>query len=393
MATINLATKEIGSAIKTAAHNFKEYLGKGVRTALWAITLFPIPSAGLCQPSPSLLRGALTAEAAIVALQGSERIDKGESVIEVLKGCIQTVTGVAGAALLSTLDARILAAAHQASVIVLPSAFLMKAGLYDLKKGHYGSGLSKVLVGTGGILSAAYAVYSTYQDQTDDPHERQEFLTEDRKVFLEAHKKEIDEIYEKKSPVGEWTQLGRGASKAAFTHPAREDMIIKIPAMHTIGYRTETPDGDLIEDFRNREKFRPIAARYDQILLPSQALYPTSNGIMIVEQKIKGVDFFDIEDSPGTSRALAQFKDFLKASDLCDLSPKSSHNAEFLSLDLSSIPTIAIYDTDCILRNQDVALFLTGPIIDGAIIIAIAKNTIPWAKNCLARALPTWHFT
>ncbi len=194
MATINLATKEIGSAIKTTAHNFKECLGKGVRAALWAIALFPIPSAGLCQPSPSLLRGALTTEAAIVGLQGSERIGKGESSIEVLKGILQTASGVAGAVLLSHLDERILAAAHQASLIVLPSAFLMKAGLYELKKGHYGPGLSKVLVGTGGILSAAYAIYSTYQGKTED---KQEFLTEDRKAFLEAHKEEIKEIYKK----------------------------------------------------------------------------------------------------------------------------------------------------------------------------------------------------
>ncbi len=277
--------------------------------------------------------------------------------------------------------------------------------------------------------------------------------------------------------MGEWSRLGTdGYSKLTFTHPAMEDMIIKIPARHTTGYRSKTPEGDLIKDFQNRKTLQRIAAQYDQIFIPPQALYPTSNGIIIVEQKIEAVYFDDIKDSAGVESALAQLNVFSRKTGLCDVSPQLEHNARFLSLGNSSMPTIAIYDTDCVItqtffkwpgdpknplkisagyqkeRNQRSALFLVGATGIAAGATAIAKKidkiaparllraaitcgvvsacaayfdeplfqpsatilgaslgivvgaigAVPFlarekikscAKNCLARALPTWHFT
>jgi hypothetical protein len=338
----------IGGTILGALDLINGRILKGAKTLFLGMTATNLGGRfqGLDPNSHStLMKCALGAGTVAVGVQGALRLAsavKQKSVAEIIKGAIQTTTGIAGTAFVYSLDSRILVIAHQASVIALSSSFIAKLGFNDLVKGRYLPGLCKILLGMGGIASAGYYAYRAYSECIP-----KDTLSEDQIAFLEAHKAEIEELYQFKTPSGTWALLGKGASKKAFAHPDLPGMLIKIP---NGGYRTKNDEDDLRLDYTNLEQIRSIAAPFDRIALPESHLYTTPKRIMIVEQRFDLVDYKTVPDCSDKQEAMKQFHAFIAAAELCDIDPTGNHNAGIIS---QTTPLkIGIFDFDC--KNQPV---------------------------------------
>jgi len=292
------------------------------------------------EPHSKLMKCSLGAGTVAVGMQGALRLGNGvkqKSVAEIIGGGIQTAVGIAGTVFIYSLDSRMIMIAHQASVIALPSTFIVKLGFHDLANSRYPQGLCKILLGIGGIASAGYYVYSKCIHQNT--------LSADQIAFLDVNKAEIDQMYEYGMPSGNWKELGEGITKNAYEHPDFPGMLIKIPR-HPVDIRGPTSEDDLRIHHRNLEQLRPIAAAFDRIVLPESYLYSTTSGkLIIVEQKLNLVRLNDVSWGPDRTEAENQFYAFEKASRLCDLDPEITHNSGMIP---GTTPQkIGVIDFDC----------------------------------------------
>ena len=177
--------------------------------------------------------------------------------------------------------------------------------------------------------------------------------------FLENHIVDIEQMYESKAPSGYWEKLGAGVSKMAFIHPDLPGRLIKIPASKYV-QRGWTGDDDIRIHHANLQKIRSGAAQFDRIVLPESYLYPTSKGLIIVEQKLDLLPYEDVPDGPEKEEAMKQFYEFRESANLCDLNPKSKLNAGIIS-SLSHIK-VGVYDFDCtrISKEKETILLLAA---------------------------------
>lgn len=282
----------------------------------------------------NLMKGTLCTGTAAAGFQGAFRLARGmaeASILEIIKGTIQTTACIGGTFILHSLKSRAITTGFEVSAMAVSGSLIAKIGLCDLAKGRYRTGLCKVLLGLGGIAGAGYYVYSSYQQQP---------LPSDLMAFLETHKTEIEGLYEDELS-GKWSEFGRGASKKTFAHPDLSGMLIKIPSRAN-GYRTLTGDGDLRMHHANLEEIRSIASQFDRIALPESHLYSTSKGLAIVEQKM---DLFKTTGVDEEKEALDQFYAFKQAAHMCDLAPEMAHNAGLIQQ--TNPPKIGIIDFDC----------------------------------------------
>ena len=359
---------------------------------------------------------AVTVESAVYLIKGVKQ----RNVEDILKGSLKTGMGAAATAFIFCLDSRIIVVAHQATILALSSAQIAKLGISDLIKGRYRMGAAKLILGAGGFIGAAsYAITAYLETQTPDAIEMNRFpveadtddddnskldgylneskLTAKQTEFLEAHKSEIETMYA--NPLtreGSWTQLGAGASKRALEHPDFPRMIVKIPPMD-YGWRGVRGEDDLIINYENYKKIKELSQSYDRIVIPESHLFQTAKGVIIVEEKIENRSYHDYEKTDDYAATRAQFDQFLRKADLCDIALESDHNAGIVA-DVSP-PKISIFDFDC--RNDQVAqrifsnfnqnefhipknssrvswiptyLFTAGAVIQGAAGAAVKKN-------------------
>jgi hypothetical protein len=312
-----------------------------------------------------LMKCSLGAGTVAVGMQGALRLGNGvkqKSVAEIIGSGIQTAVGIAGTAFIYSLDSRMIMIAHQASVIALPSTFIVKLGFQDLANSRYPQGLCKILLGIGGVASAGYYVYSEYFHHT---------LSADQIAFLEANEEEIEDMHKYGGPSGNWDELGKGVSKKAYVHPDFPGMLIKIPRCR-VGIRGSTGEDDLRIHHRNLEQIRPIAAAFDRIVLPESHLYTTMSGkLMIVEQKLNLVRLNDVSWGPDRTEAEDQFNAFEEASGLCDLNLRFNPNAGMIP---DTFPQkIGIIDFDCRYAQQEV--------------LTLKNDTQTWNRQASAAAL------
>jgi len=173
--------------------------------------------------------------------------------------------------------------------------------------------------------------------------------------FLENHIVDIEQMYESKAPLGYWKKLGKGISKIAFTHPDLPGRLIKIPASKYV-HRGWTGDDDLRIHHANLQKIRSRAALFDRIVLPESYLYPTSKGLIIVEQKLDLLPYEEVPNGPEKTEAMKQFYKFKEVANLCDLNPKSNLNAGIVS-SLSHIK-VGVFDFDCTRFSKEMETIL-----------------------------------
>lgn len=263
------------------------------------------------------------------------------NVKDILYSGLQVGTSAAGAAIVYSLDQKTLMAAYQALGIALPSIAMARMGIDDLVQGHQGKGMCKIMVGLGGIASAGYYAYNTYAYQDLGS----QTLSADQVAFLESHKSEIEQMYQSHKAAGNWTELGKGVSKQAFTHPELPDLIIKIPGDQTVGPLTFGGDWNLQQHHANLEQLKPLAAEFDRVVLPTSHLYPTSQGLLVVEQKLNLNNMPSNPTDADMQATIRQFEAFHSQASLCDLHPYSGHNAGILSQ--TNPPLVGIIDVDC----------------------------------------------
>lgn len=297
-----------------------------------------------------------------------------------------------------------------ATNIALLSAFTTKLGFFDLAKGRYRPGLCKILLGIGGMAIAGYYVYNTcIQEESALPKEsllsEEDALSKDQITFLRAHKEEIEEMYARKTPVGNWSCLGQGRSKLAVVHHDFPGMLIKIPA-NVQGHRKNRGEDDLLLNHMHLKEVLPIAALFDRIAIPKSHLYKVSkDGLMIVEQRFNLADLTAVPNSPGKQKAIEQFNAFQKATHLDDLDPYSGHNAGII-LPKTDPLKIGIIDFDCKETQDCQTIFVPsyrnllilmdeiaiGIALGGVVRVAkaVAEKTYSGITDCLARAIPNF---
>ena len=174
-------------------------------------------------------------------------------------------------------------------------------------------------------------------------------------TFLEAHKAEIEEMYEHKKPLGDWRKLGDGNSKIIIIHPELPNMLVKIPKnIEKVKNYFKTHD-EIIQKMRN------ITARFDRIVLPESYVYQTSKGPIIIEKKLDLDKYNQVPDGPDKQEAMKQFHTFAYEACLCDVEPSIDHNAGFIP---AIFPLkIGIFDFDCRYKRftyDDVAKMITN---------------------------------
>ncbi|HEV8052375.1 MAG TPA: hypothetical protein VGP47_07765 [Parachlamydiaceae bacterium] len=351
------------------------------------------------QSHANLMKCALLAGTGVIGIEGASRFERGinhKDSAEIIKGGIQTVAGMAGTALLYSLDARIIVVTHQALGLALTSSCVAKLGFNDLVRGCHIKGISKMVLGVGGVFSAASYAYYEYNQMFSAQktplvsNVASETLTEDQIEFLKTHNDEIEEIYETKKLSGNWKLFGSGASKKAYTHEKLPGMLIKIPRSEK-GFRGNSGDDDLILHHTNLEDIRNIAVKFDRIVLPKSNLYQISKGHIIVEERLDLEYYFDFEDSKmdvgGKEQASDQFLSFVKASDLCDVGVKGKHNAGMMSQ--NHLSKVGIIDVDCRNFQVDEKLKREFKISDTSTLNSVVNSVANWsiatlvAKNIL----------
>lgn len=356
MSTLNLMVSGVSETI-TGAFKFTkgkiqdvrqsighiQDVGKSIVSGLYGMSL----RSGI-DGNSELLKYSLTAMAGTIGGLGAIQLANGiqqRNVYKIIQGAATTVTGAVGSVLVYSIDSRMIIAAHHASILGATSSFIGILGFKDLVKGHYGSGLCKMVLGIAGVASAIFYVYNAFPATTlltQEPEKKIPTKEEDVFPFLESHKKEIEKIY--KNPlniVGKWEKLGNGISKTAFTHEECPGWVFKVPHFQHLT--------SITIDHNNLEVFRATASNFDRISLPKSHLYPIENGAILVQE------MFNLSKYQGNLdqlEAKKQFDDFVYATGLCDMNPYEPHNAGILT---GSTPNkMGIIDFDCV--DHDLAL-------------------------------------
>ena len=194
-------------------------------------------------------------------------------------------------------------------------------------------GLCKIALGVIGIASIAFYVYNSF------PATKSIFFEPDLS-FMESHKEEIQELYKTNLEVGRWRKLGNGISKIAFTHEEYPGWVVKVPQQSN--YNVWDKENVIRIHHENLEDIREIASQFDRISLPESYLYPTENGVVLVEE------MFNLEScniNIDQQKTIMQFEHFVEVARLCDINPYNKHNAGILVN--TTPPKIGIIDFDC----------------------------------------------
>jgi len=289
----------------------------------------------------SLVLGSWKGFFAGVSQIGSGLMQK--NLTEITQGATRSTASAAIAVFLGSLDSRMLKIGHEALTVALCGSWIAKLGFRDLAKKRYLQGSGKILLGIGGIATAAYyffshtGIHKKFLSLDSTP------LSANEMDFLQAHREEIEWMYKYREVTGNWSELGSGKSKITFEHPELPGKIIKIPR-NNWGYREGTGAGedDLKLDHVNLENLRSFAATFDRIALPQSHLFPTAKGLAQIQEKFNFVQWNSVPSDTAKEETLKQFEEFATAAGLCD----TGHNGRFLSQ--TSPPILGLYDFDCV---------------------------------------------
>lgn len=254
--------------------------------------------------------------------------------IKVLHGGIQALTGVTGAFLISSLDAKVLLVANQASILALSGAFIAKLGFHEVIRGDYAKGVWKLLLGAGGIASAGYYVYSTYFIEEIPQH-----LTR----FIKEHETEIERLHKESYQIGDWKLLGLGKGKKVFIHPDVPEFLFKVPRESTRLIGDRTSEENVRFHYANLKEIQQIAARFDRVVVPQAFLFETSQGPLVMEERfcLGAQTIFPYEKD----EAIGHAEKLIELAGLCDIDPSTNRNSRML---WNVFPSkIALFDFDC----------------------------------------------
>jgi hypothetical protein len=324
----------IGTTMKGACDLASGDLSDGAKSLFLGLSATNIGGGfqGLDSRSHSkLMKMTCCAATAAAALQGVARIGVGvrqKNWTEVLRGGVQTAVGIGSSLFVQSLPSKTIGVANLASATALVSGFIAKLGWQDLVKGHYFSGISKVLLGATGVASAWYYAFGSRINQFNQPP-----LSADQIAFLENHKAEIESMYDTKTPADNWQKLGSGVSKIALVHPDLPEMLVKIPICKFNGFHTSTHDGDLLLHHENLREAQFVVSDsgFDQIAIPHSYLFLTSRGNALVEQRLDLIPGYSVVDSPDKYKAETQFSQLVQKIGLVDLHPDAGHNAGYIA--------------------------------------------------------------
>jgi hypothetical protein len=164
-------------------------------------------------------------------------------------------------------------------------------------------------------------------------------------AFLNDHIEEIEKMYRDKSQIGDWSFLGNGISKIAFTHPDLPGVLIKIPRKaHSVwGYAKS----DIEANFEKLKKAKLLVQEnnYKHIVIPQSELFETKEGPVALEEKFETVSYHSVADDPEKAIAEMELNDFLVNGKYCDIKIQWNHNCGFLK---NKKPLqIGVFDLDC----------------------------------------------
>jgi len=153
-------------------------------------------------------------------------------------------------------------------------------------------------------------------------------------------------MYQSKGSIGNWTCIGRGISKAGFTHPDLPGYLVKIPIREE-AFRADT-ESDVRTHYNRVQQIRKMSDFFDfkHIILPKTVLFESPNGPYVVEEKFDLMPKEEVSQLKFIEDINREFERFLKITRLCDISLRNHHNAGFLN-GTQNDPKIGVFDVDC----------------------------------------------
>lgn len=352
---------------------------KGTLTIISGLNKVNTGSAINYYPAHSIImHNALKIGAYAVVTQGAIRSIQGIKKRELkttICGTLQTATGCMTVIYLNCVDSKTIAIAHRALTFSFLSGQLSWTGIKNFIKGEYKNGFLQMFAGAMGILSSGCYAYHELTAEAQVSKEVPPHI----ESFLQAHETEIREIYIKKESKGNWTELGEGVSKKAYSH-SNFDFIIKIPT-RTFSYWGHE-DSDIIVHYNQIQVANDIINKngLDKLITPEAYLIQYPEGPFVVEKKLETIDFNQVNKSSEKDVAIEQLHDFLNKGSYCDINIKRNHNAGIL-LNTEENPMIGVFDLDCNNTLKSNFLNLQKISIESFSIFASAKQSFENLEN------------
>ncbi len=294
-----------------------------------------------------IMHTTLLASAAFVAVKGGVNVvrSSAEKNIDLrLLGIAQMAGGIAANYFLQGVKAKIVAVLHEAILISLIGGFISSLNLKEF--GERG----KILSCVGGVIGAGYHIYQGLVEQVFRINPKINAFLNDHKInaFLNDHIEEIEKMFRDKSETEDWSVLGSGVSKIAFTHPDLPGFLIKIPRYSKSfwGYA----ESDVEANFEKLKEAQSLvqANNYRHIVIPQSELFKTKEGFVALEEKFEIVSYDLVADDLEKANAKMELKDFLVNGKYCDIYIEENHNCGFLKN--KKTPQIGVFDLDCKIR-------------------------------------------
>jgi len=275
---------------------------------------------------------------------------------DVFKDIFRGALGIAAVVAINTLDAKVILVAQQASVFLFTATYLFLYGYKNILKNNEKAPVALLLTALILLMTAIYV----HDELSDKDHPIPCFPynspNQEQNIFLTKHQLELEYIYNitkagvTKNPnfpeiiiknSDQWHKLGEGISKVAYTHPDLPNSVIKIPN------RMSPFPNSLETHYANLRKAEYLVNQHAirHIKIPKIFLTNIPQGPVVIEEKLECLNYYHFPNSLKKHKALSNFNNFLKITDLRDIYPKTNYNACFLK-GTENNPQIAVFDFD-----------------------------------------------
>lgn len=323
------------------------------------------------------LGAAVAASSAISNLGTSiQRLNVGQA----LKEIAQFTIGTAGAAYLTTLKTESVVNLYYIGAVSTVGYYASKSAYEDYKKGNYKNCLLKSVASAASAVAALYVMYSQFSPYIL-PQPPKEMLPIAAQEFLSDHQEEIDFMLTEKRAVGNWSFVGKGVTKKAFSHPDLPNYLLKIAKKPYREYKIPL-------HHKNLQDARSLIEKLDYkgLAVPQCTLLESPHGPYLIEERFQLTPYLDLADEYRDTKQNDQLNSliacqhdlnaFSKKTSLCDIDLFSNHNVGVLKR-TGGRNQIGLFDLDC--SFKDIYEFGT----------AVIAGTMSWI-GYHANALLTW---